>query len=88
MPQVKFFKAQIVSLKDDPVIREIEELTIQEQGNSFAILANHAPLLAYLPPQVKLILKSSAQTEEWRLPGGGILQVNNNQVIIFDSENK
>ncbi len=88
MPKVNYFEIQILSQKEDPVIRKTEELIVQDQGNSFAILANHAPLISYLPPAVKIIMKNPEQAEEWRLPQGGILQVQNNRVLIFDSANK
>lgn len=88
MPKVNLFETRILTQKEEPVIRETEELVIQETGSSFAILAGHSPLIAYLQPKAKIVFKTSGHSEEWRLPEGGILQVKDNQVFIFDSANK
>lgn len=88
MSEIKYFETQVLSLDKEPFCKKTLMLTVKATGRSFAVLAGHAPLLAYLEPLTALELQTDQKTEEITLPCGGILEVKNNLAKIFVSELK
>ncbi|MES2733666.1 MAG: ATP synthase F1 subunit epsilon [Bacteroidota bacterium] len=51
-------------------------------AGSFQILDNHAPLISTLD-KGKIVLKTAASTEKVITVDGGVVEVNNNKVIVL-----
>jgi len=83
MSTLKTFKLEILAVKEETLVNAVSSLTVQNKNSSFAILADHAPLIAVLEQEAQVLAILDSGAEERLNLNGGILEVKNNLVQIF-----